>query len=526
MIGECDPIVLEIYRHRFIGVAEEMGVTLRRTAYSPNIKERADYSCAVFDANGNMVAQAAHIPVHLGAMPASCISAMRTFSNWKSGDVVILNDPFDGGNHLPDITMISPVFAYDDLVFFIASRAHHADVGGMSPGSLPLSSELFQEGVIIPPIKLYEAGHLNESVLRMFLANVRTPKERKGDLVAQQAAHAVGQQRLELLIHGFGQQEVCIYASYLMQYSERIVRATIESWPEGVYRFCDQLELPNHESVFIRVSVRIEGSTITIDFTGTDRTVDAPLNTVLAVTTSACYYVILCLIEEDIPINAGCFSPICVQAPTDTLVNASRPAPVAGGNVETSQRITDTVLGALAKAFPDKIPAASQGTMNNLTIGGKAPNGTPYAYYETLGGGMGAAPDAHGLSGVHVHMSNTQNNPIEALEMQFPFQINEYGLIRGSGGTGRWKGGEGIVREYRFLDEVVVTMLSERRQSAPWGVHGGLPGREGKNLLISADGQTTLLSGHFTRCFYAGDILRIETPGGGGYSSDKNSRNT
>lgn len=521
-----DPIVLEIYRHRFIGVAEEMGVTLRRTAHSPNIKERADYSCAVFDAHGNMVAQAAHIPVHLGAMPASCAAALRTFSDWKPGDIVILNDPFDGGNHLPDLTMISPVFAHDDLVFFIASRAHHADVGGMSPGSLPLSSELFQEGLIIPPIKLCDAGHLNESVLSMLLANVRTPMERKGDLSAQQASHAVGQRRLESLIHEFGREEVCTYASSLMDYSERIMRATIESWPNGVYRYEDQLELPDNKSAPIHVTVKIEDSNIYFDFTGTQGTLDAPLNTVMAVTTSACYYVILCLMEDEIPINAGCFRPVRVQSPPDTLVNASRPAPVAGGNVETSQRITDIVLGALSKAFPDKIPAASQGTMNNLTIGGNSADGSPYAYYETLGGGMGAAPDAHGLSGVHVHMSNTRNTPVEALEMQYPFQINEYGLIRGSGGGGRFQGGEGIVREYRFLAEAVVTMLSERRHHAPWGLYGGGSGRKGKNLRISADGQRTLLSGHFTRRFYPGDILRIETPGGGGHSSDKNSRST
>ena len=521
-----DPIDLEIYRHRFIGVAEEMGGTLRRTAHSPNIKERADYSCAVFDASGNMVAQAAHIPVHLGAMPASCASALRTFSDWKPGDIVILNDPFDGGNHLPDITMLSPVFAHDALVFFVASRAHHADVGGMSPGSLPLSSELYQEGLIIPPIKLYEAGHLNASILRMFLANVRTPMERKGDLAAQQAAHAVGQRRLESMIHDFGQQEVCANASYLMHYSEHIVRTTIQSWPDGMYKFDDQLELPNHESARIQVSVKIVGSDINIDFAGTDGTLDVPLNTVLAVTQSACYYVILCLVEEDIPINAGCFRPVEIQAPPDTLVNASRPAPVAGGNVETSQRITDALLGALASAFPDKIPAASQGTMNNLTIGGMDSDGTPYVYYETLGGGMGAAPDAHGLSGVHVHMSNTRNTPIEALEMQFPFQINEYGLIPGSGGEGLFQGGEGIVREYKFLSKATVTMLSERRHNAPWGLHGGSSGRKGKNVRISAVGHRTTLSGHFTRRFYPGDILRIETPGGGGHSSDKNSRST
>ncbi len=521
-----DPILTEIYRHRFVGIADEMGVTLQRTGYSPNIKERLDYSCAVFDAEGNMIAQAAHIPVHLGAMPASCEAALRTFPQWRWGDVVILNDPFDGGNHLPDITMISPVFAGDEPVFFVASRAHHADVGGMSPGSLPLSTELFQEGVIIPPIKLYEAGEVNQSVLRMILANVRTPAERQGDLDAQRAAHAVGEQRLQSLFEQHGKAEVCRYSSYLQHYSEQLVRAAIEIWPDGVYEFEDKLELADGPDASIRVAVQIHGGEVTFDFKGTDRTLDAPLNTVLAVTESACYYVVLCLLKEDVPVNAGCFLPIHVTAPRDTLVHASRPAPVAGGNVETSQRITDVVLGALAQALPHDIPAASQGTMNNVTIGGKRTDGTPYAYYETLGGGMGASPDADGLSGVHVHMSNTLNTPVEALEMQFPFRIREYARIRGSGGKGRFCGGEGLVREYELLADATVTMLSERRRHAPWGLQGGASGRRGQNILISADGHRTVLPGQFTRRLHAGDRLRIETPGGGGHSSARNSRST
>ncbi len=521
-----DPVLTEIYRHRFVGIADEMGVTLQRTGYSPNIKERLDYSCAVFDAEGNMIAQAAHIPVHLGAMPASCEVALRTFPQWRRGDVVILNDPFDGGNHLPDITMISPVFAGDEPVFFVASRAHHADVGGMSPGSLPLSTELFQEGVIIPPIKLYEAGEVNQSVLRMILANVRTPAERQGDLDAQRAAHTVGEQRLQSLFEQHGKAEVCRYSSYLQHYSEQLVRAAIETWPDGIYEFEDKLELADGLDASIKVAVQIHGGEVTFDFKGTDRTLDAPLNTVLAVTESACYYVVLCLLKEDVPVNAGCFLPIHVTAPGDTLVHASRPAPVAGGNVETSQRITDVVLGALAQALPHDIPAASQGTMNNVTIGGKRTDGTPYAYYETLGGGMGASPDADGLSGVHVHMSNTLNTPVEALEMQFPFRIREYARFRGSGGKGRFCGGEGLVREYELLADATVTMLSERRRHAPWGLQGGAPGRKGQNILISADGHRTVLPGQFTRRLHAGDRLRIETPGGGGHSSDRNSRST
>lgn len=521
-----DPVLTEIYRHRLVGIADEMGATLQRTGYSPNIKERLDYSCAVFDTKGNMVAQAAHIPVHLGAMPASCEAALNTFSQWNPGDAVILNDPFDGGNHLPDITMISPVFTDGKPVFFVASRAHHADVGGMSPGSLPMSTELFQEGIIIPPTKIYEAGRANESMLRMILANVRTPVERQGDLAAQRAAHLVGEQRLQTLIKQYGQTEVCMYSSYLQHYSEQLVRAEVKTWPDGIYAFEDRLELPDGQDALIKVSAQILGSEVTFDFTGTDPTLGAPLNTVLAVTASACYYVILCLLKEDVPVNAGCFLPIHVTAPRDTIVHASRPAAVAGGNVETSQRITDVVLGALAKALPDEIPAAGQGTMNNVTIGGERPDGTTYAYYETLGGGMGAAPDANGLSGVHVHMSNTLNTPIEALEMQFPFRIREYALIEGSGGAGMFNGGKGLVREYELLEDATVTMLSERRRHTPWGLHGGAPGRKGQNILFSVDGSRTALPGQFTQRLKAGDCLRIETPGGGGHSSDRNSLST
>jgi len=521
-----DPILAEVYRHRLVGIAEEMGVTLRRTAYSPNIKERLDFSCAVFDEKGHMIAQAAHIPVHLGAISASCASALDTFSQWSPGDIVILNDPFDGGNHLPDITMLSPIFAGNEVIFFVASRAHHADVGGMTPGSLPLSTEIFQEGIIIPPVKLYQAGKLNESILHMILANVRTPTERQGDLAAQYAAHTIGEQHLSRLLTDHGKEEVCGYATYLQQYSERIVRSTIEGWPDGVYGYEDQLELPDGTTATICVSIRIDGNNIQFDFEGTGATLDAPLNTVLAVTMSACYYVVLCLIKEDILINSGCFSPINVIAPKDTLVNASRPAPVAGGNVETSQRITDIILGAMAKALPNEIPAASQGTMNNIMIGGKKSDGTMYSYYETLGGGMGAAPDANGLSGVHVHMSNTRNTPIEALEMQFPLQIIKYSLISGSGGSGKFCGGDGLLREYEFKEKATVTVLSERRKQPPRGLHGGSSGRRGENSLILANGQRISLPGQFTREVNSGDRLRIETPGGGGYSSDKNSRNT
>lgn len=518
-----DPISLELYRHRFAGAAEEMGVTLRRTAYSPNIKERLDFSCAVFDGTGRLVAQAAHIPVHLGAMPASVAAALRHVDRWAPGDLVVLNDPYEGGTHLPDITMISPVVEADAAspVFFIASRAHHADVGGMTPGSLPLSTELYQEGIIIPPVKLVRAGDPNTDLLRFLLANVRTPDERRGDLAAQQAAHAVGERRLQGLMTTHGAGEVRAYAEHLCAYSERRMRATIADWPDGTYTFEDALELEDAEAT-IRVAAHIEGETVRFDFHGTSPVVPASLNAVLSITQSACYYVVRCLASDDIPVNAGCFTPVDVTAPEGCLVNARRPAAVAGGNVETSQRIVDVVLGALAQALPERVPAASQGTMNNLTIGGARDDGTPFAYYETIAGGMGAGPEADGLSGVHVHMTNTLNTPVEALERTYPFRITQYRLRPSSGGAGRHRGGDGVVREYELLAPTTVTMLSERRRLAPWGLQDGGEGTRGRNVLLRSDGIEEVLPGTFSRRFQAGDRLRIETPGGGGWGAPAN----
>lgn len=518
-----DPITLELYRHRLAGVAEEMGITLRRTGYSPNIKERLDFSCAAFDGAGRMIAQAAHIPAHLGAMPASVQTILDRFPTWQAGDVVIVNDPFEGGNHLPDITMVSPVFATDDAItpdFFVASRAHHADVGGMSPGSLPLSTEIYQEGIIIPPIKLYQRGVLNEDVLRLILRNVRTPDERRGDLAAQRAAAAVGEQRLVALVATYGRDEVLTYTHALQAYSERLTRAAIATWPDGVYPFEDVLELVEGEQVTllpIRVAATIAGDSITFDFTGTAPTMRGSLNSVIAIAQSACYYVVRCLVGNDVPMNEGCFAPVTVIAPEDCIVNAQFPAAVAAGNTETSQRITDVVLGALAQALPGRIPAASQGTMNNLTVGGRRVDGSYYTYYETIAGGMGASPTGDGVSGVQVHMTNTLNTPLEALEMAFPFRLLRYGLRADSGGAGAQHGGDGVVREYLLLAPATVTIMSERRTVAPWGLAGGDPGAPGRNVLIHTDGHEEILPSKFTRYLEAGTRLRVETPGGGGW---------
>ena len=538
-----DPITLELYRHRFSGISEEMGITLQRTSYSPNIKERLDFSCALFDASGRLVAQAAHIPAHLGAMPDSVAAALAVFDQWQPGDVVILNDPYFGGSHLPDITLVSPVFlppshgenrAASDISsssqphgpqFFAASRAHHADVGGMSPGSLPLSTELYQEGIIIPPIKLYVAGDLQEAVLEIILRNVRTPDERRGDLAAQRAAHAVGDRRLHELAARHGNDELLAYAGYLQEYSERLTRAAIRSWPQGSFTFEDPIESVvdgNTTPAPIRVTATIDGDIITLDFSGTCPTIHGSLNAPLSVTRSACYYVVRCLVGEDVPVNAGCFAPVQVDAPPGCLVNARPPAAVAGGNVETSQRITDAVLGALAQALPDRIAAAGQGTMNNCTMGGENADGSPWTYYETLGGGMGAHPLGDGFSGAHVHMSNTLNTPVEALELAYPLRLTRYHLRRGSGGAGKHRGGEGIVREYEILRPTTATILSERRAIAPWGLAGGSPASPGRNLLIDTDGTEEELSSKVTRRLQPGQRLRIETPGGGGWGDKTN----
>lgn len=521
-----DPILLELYRHRFAGAAEEMGVTLRRTAYSPNIKERLDFSCALFDAAGRLVAQAAHIPAHLGAMPASVATVLGIFTEWHEGDVVIVNDPFAGGNHLPDITMVSPVFLDGQPApdFFVASRAHHADVGGMTPGSLPLSTEIYQEGIIIPPVRLYRAGALNEELLQIILRNVRTPDERRGDIAAQRAAHAIGTRRLHELAAAHGRAELCAYATHLIDYSERLTRAVLATWPAETATFTDVMEIWEGETltlapITVTASVRHTeiGGEIEFDFAGTSPVTHSSLNAVIAITQSACYYAVRCLTGDDAPMNAGCLAPITVRTPHNSLVDAAPPAAVAGGNVETSQRITDVALGALAQLLPDQAAAASQGTMNNLTIGGLLESGAPFAYYETIGGGMGATAHSPGLGGVQVHMTNTLNTPVEALEMAFPFRVERYGLRPGSGGAGAQRGGDGIVRDYLFLATATVTMLSERRAVAPWGQHGGAPGALGRNQIVRADGSVEPLPSKFTRRVHPGDRLLIETPGGGGY---------
>ncbi len=525
-MAAADPIRLEIFKHLFASAAEAMGVTLGRTGYSPNIKERLDYSCAVFLGDGRLLAQAAHIPVHLGAMPASVRAALDVCAPFAPGDVVSLNDPYLGGTHLPDITLVSPVFvdrggrpAGAPPDFFVASRAHHADIGGMSPGSMPLSTEIYQEGLIIPPLKLVEAGRRNQAVWQLILRNSRMPEERAGDLAAQLAAHTIGERRLLEIVTRYGLAEVEHFALELIAYTERRVRAVIAAIPDGRYAFTDFLEAADGSDLPIRVAVSVTGEALAADFTGTAPAVNGNLNAVRAIVESALGYVVRCLAESDLPMNAGAFAPLTVTIPPDSLLDARAPRAVAAGNVETSQRIVDALFGALAQAVPGRVPAASQGTMNNVTFGGRQPiTGAPFAYYETLGGGAGAGPAGEGASGVHVHMSNTRNTPIEALEHAFPLRIEHYALRRGSGGAGAQRGGDGLRRDFRFLVPVTVTVLSERRRRGPWGLGGGAAGAPGRNLLVGAGGEAEL-PGKFTRALEAGEILSVQTPGGGGWGT-------
>ena len=513
-----DPIELEIFKNIFISISEEMGAVLGRTALSPNIKERKDYSCSVFNSRGETLAQGSHIPVHLGAMPLSVQAAIRQ-TGFEEGDIVILNDPYRGGTHLPDITCIAPVFIVRRLAFFVANRAHHSDVGGMTPGSMPLATEIFQEGLILPPVTLVRRGIMNDDVLNLILANVRTPDERKGDLLAQAAACDVGLRRIVEAVEKYGLSKILRYASLIQDYTERFMRDAIRAIPDGDYRFQDWMDDDGitDDPVKIRTEIRIRGSRAVIDFRGSSPQVKGGINANAAVTFSAVLYVFRSLIEEDIPINTGLMRPIRIVAPPGLIVSAQFPAATAAGNVETSQRIVDVLLGALSKAIPGRIPAASSGTMNNIAVGGYDPvKKKNFAYYETIGGGMGASSSRPGLSGVHTHMTNSLNTPLEALENYLPIRIRRYALRAGSGGSGRNQGGEGLIREYEFSIPAQVTVMSERRKFPPYGLAGGRPGRPGKNVLLTGKKRIPLKS-KANIAVRPGDILRIETPGGGGY---------
>ena len=540
---KVDPVKLEIFKSLYSSVAEEMGVSLRRSAFSPNIKERRDYSCAVFNSAGTLIAQGDHMPVHLGSMPMSVRAALETVE-LAPGDIVVLNDPYAGGTHLPDVTMVGGV--YDDRrqkaesrrqaskgsrlpsafrlppsdrpLFYVANRAHHADIGGATPGSMGRADEIYQEGLRIPPVRLMIDGRVNDDVMRLISANVRIPEEREGDLTAQLGAIATGQQRLLEIVERYGFKEADRYASHLINYTGEMMRQVIRELPDGIYEGEDFLDDDGYTDSPVRITVRIEikGDHATVDFTGSSPQVRGPINAVEAITVSAVYYVFRCLIPTNVPASWGIMQPIKVTAPLGSVVNARPPAAVAGGNVETSQRIVDTVLLALSKTGAP-VPAASQGTMNNLTVGGTdSRTGKQFAYYETVAGGMGARPGLDGIDGIHTHMTNSLNTPAEAMEYAYPMRVRRYAIRRESGGGGQFQGGDGIVREIELLSDAQVTILSDRRKTRPYGLNGGEPGAAGRTVLINKNGER-VLAGKDSVYANDGDRIRIESPGGGGW---------
>ena len=488
------------------GVAEEMGAVLIRGAYSSNIKERRDCSAALFDAEGRMVAQAEHIPVHLGAMPEAVAAVME--KEPEPGDVFALNDPYSGGTHLPDITLVSSVAIEDEIIGYAVTRAHHSDVGGMRPGSMPSDSrEIYQEGIIIPPVRLVRGGEYVEDVLDLLLANVRTPDLRRGDLRAQIAANQLAETRILELIERRGRETVLAAFEEVISYTERRTREAIRDIPDGEYGAEDFMEGDGitDEDIPVRVKVEIQDDEIIIDFAGTADSVPGNINCPLAVTRSACYFALRVLLPEDIPANAGTFAPLTIRAPEGSLVNARSPSAVVAGNVETSNRIADVVMAAFSGAAD--LPTQGQGTMNNMIIGGPG-----WTYYETIGGGQGASRKGSGPSGVHVGMSNTLNTPIEAFEMEYPMRVERYELLYESGGAGENRGGDGVVRSVRVLEPASLSLLADRRRHPPRGAEGGEPGAVGENLLNDEE-----LPPKVSRELEEGDVVTVKTPGGGGY---------
>jgi len=517
-----DPVSFEILKNSLISIAEEMGVVLRRSSFSPNIKERRDFSCALFTAQGQLVAQAEHIPVHLGAMPYSVQAVLKEFGNDLSeGDDVILNDPYRGGTHLPDITMVSPIFFKERLVGFAANRAHHSDVGGVAPGSMSaLSRDVNQEGIRIPPIKLWSAGKQNGQLLDFVLTNVRTPDERLGDLRAQRAANLVGVKRLIEQLKKSSVSTVESGMNQLIDYSEELMVKKIRELPRKSSSAVDFLDDDGFgtRDIPVKVKITVGREFIAFDFSGSAKQVQGPLNAVYSVTLSAVYYVVRCVTDPSIPANAGCFKPIQVKALSGTIVNADPPAPVAGGNVETSTRIVDVTLKAFSRIIPERVCAACQGTMNNVTIGGVDPRtGKYFTYYETIAGGFGARYNRDGVDGIHSHMTNTLNTPVEALEAAYPLRVRRYELMRGSGGRGRFRGGLGIRRETEVLAEgSTISLMGERQRRGPWGLFGGDPGSPGEYGIVR-ENRITSLSSKTTFSADSGYVLTVTTPGGGGY---------
>lgn len=509
-------IELGIFASRLNAVCDEMGAVLQRTAFSPNIRDRQDYSCAIFDANGELCAQAAHIPVHLGSMAYAMRDIVAGIA-WQEGDMVIVNDPYLGGTHLPDVTLIAPVFYQDELQAFVANRAHHADIGAETPGSMPLSRHLDEEGVVIPPTRLVVQNAISEAVMTRIISAIHSGATGRGDFAAQISANRSGLLRLGVLVSDMGSASFQTALVALNDYAERLARSTLDAIPDGVYRFTDVMDDDGmgHTDIPIQVTLQVERHQVRVDFTGTASQVEGNINCPLSVAAAAVFYVFRCLMPGLTPACAGSFRPITLYAPEGCLLNARRPAAVAAGNVETSTRVVDAVMGALAQALPEQMPAASQGSMNNLAMGDASYAGG-WDYYETIGGGMGASPHAHGLSAVQTHMTNTLNTPIEVLESTYPVRVTRYAVRGGSGGDGRYRGGDGLIREFSFLQPATLTLLTERRSHAPWGLAGGEAASAGRNLLNGVP-----LASKVSLNVGAGDTLTVETPGGGGWGESK-----
>lgn len=507
-----DAVELSLFASRISAICDEMGAVLARAAFSPNIRDRLDYSCAVFDVSGRLSAQAAHIPVHLGSM-AYAMGDIVSGIDWAPGDMLVLNDPFKGGTHLPDVTMVAPLFAEQRLVAFVANRAHHADIGADSPGSMPLSTSLEDEGLVIAPTLLVRGGVLDEHRLDALVAHMRNPQLARGDFSAQMSANRLGLRRLEQRVAEQGAGHFLDWLAAYNAYGRKLAAASLRTLPDGDYVFADCLDDDGqgNTDLWIHCALHVEAGRVHVDFTGTAGQTAGNVNCPISVTAAAVLYVFRCLMPETVPGCAGAFHDITLSAPQGSLLNASYPAAVAAGNVETSMRVVDVVLGALAQALPQQIPAASHGGMNNLAMGWHSGD-APWDYYETMGGGLGAGPAHSGLSAVQAHMTNTLNTPIEVLEGNYPLRIWRYAVRTGSGGAGLHGGGDGIIREIEFLGPARYTLLTERRSHPPWGLHGGKPGQVGDNRLNDKP-----LAGKCTGHARPGDHLLIASPGGGGW---------
>jgi N-methylhydantoinase B len=513
----ADPILLQLTRSLLEAGAEDMGTTLQRVSFSANIKERRDFSCAIFDASGRLLAQAAHIPVHLGAMPASVRAVLHDLPPMDEGDVAVVNDPYAGGSHLPDVTLVSPIYFGGVRIGYSASRAHHADVGGITPGSMALARHIDDEGHRMPPSILYTEAGANPLVMDPFLKAVRNPAERLGDLDAQLAANTIGVRAVQRLAKQFGAEHLEQYSRALLDYSAAFMSRAIAAIPPGVYRFEDVMDGDGFDAVDIpiRLKLTVESNRVIVDLSETADAVAGPINCPRAVACSAAYYCFSCLMDSAAPLNEGCFSAIDVITRPGSLVDARYPSAVVAGNTETSQRIVDVIFGALAQALPNKIPAASSGTMSAFALGSR--NDPVWTYIETIPGGSGGGPSRSGTHAVHTHMTNTLNTPAEALEMQYPLRVRRFERARNSGGAGQHPGGDGVIREIEILGEVEGTILSERRTKQPWALAGGSAGAAGANTFISPDGTEASLGGKAHFVAGPGCRIRIVTPGGGGW---------